>query len=206
MKNRLYDFLSVNNILYEYQFGFRKNRSTNLALLDVVSDIYNNLDNKKYGIGIYLDLQKAFDTVNHKILLHKLNHYGIRGQANEWFTSYLTNRSQYTHTNGVSSSQSTVECGVPQGSVLGPLLLILYVNDINNALDNGIPKLFADDANLFFFNRDINTLFSEANYELSLLGDWLLANKLSLSIGHNKDTNGYGFFHRIKFLNRIYQY
>ena len=171
MKNRLYDFLSDNNILYEFQFGFRKNRSTNLALLDVVNDIYSNLDNKKFGIGIYLDLQKAFDTVNHEILLQKLEHYGIRGQANKWFTSYLTNRYQYTYTNEASSKRSMVECGVPQGSVLGPLLFILYIKDISHALDKGVPKLFADDANLFLFSEDINRLFFNANRELSLLGD-----------------------------------
>ena len=105
-----------------------------------------------------------------------------------WFKSYLTNRKQFTFVNGVYSQASHINCGVPQGSVLGPLLFLIYVNDIQNAFKNATPKLFADDINLFLFHKDIKTLYSMANTELESLNEWLLANKLSLSIGEDKDT------------------
>ena len=141
-----------------------------------------------YGLGIYLDFQKAFDTVDHEILLHKLDHYGIRGNILNWFKSYLKDRKQFTFVNGVKSQTANVNYGVSQGSVLGPLLFLLYVNDIQNAFTNVTPKLFADDINLFIFHKDLKTLYSLANEELESLNGWLLANKLSLSIGAGKDT------------------
>ena len=112
------EFLTVNKILYKYQFGFRKTHSTNLALLEVTEQIYANLNVNNYGLGIYLDFQKAFDTVNHNILLHKLNHYGIRGNVLNWFKSYLTDRKQFTFVNGTESTTSQINCGVPQGSYM----------------------------------------------------------------------------------------
>ena len=182
------EFLTVNKILYKYQFGFRKTHSTNLALLEVTEQIYANLNVNNYGLGIYLDFQKAFDTVNHNILLHKLNHYGIRGNVLNWFKSYLTDRKQFTFVNGTESTTSQINCGVPQESVLGPLLFLIYVNDIQNAFINATPKLFADDINIFLFHADLKILFNLANTELRSLNQWLLANKLSLSIGEGKDT------------------
>ena len=188
MKSKLLEYLDENNVLYKYQFGFRKTHSTNLALLEVTEQLYANLDVDNYGLGIYLDFQKAFDTVNHEILLDKLYHYGIRGNILDWFKSYLKNRKQFTFINGVNSQTSHIECGVPQGSVLGPLLFLIYVNDIQHAFTHASPKLFADDINLFIFHKDLKTLYSLANTELESLNTWLLANKLSLSIGENKDT------------------
>ena len=188
IKAKVLEFFSNNNVLYKYQFGFRKTHSTNLALLEVTEQIYANLNINNYGLGIYLDFQKAFDTVNHDILLHKLNHYGIRGNVLNWFKSYLTDRKQFTFVNGTNSMVSEINCGVPQGSVLGPLLFLVYVNDIQHAFINATPKLFADDINLFLFHEDLKTLFSLANSELESLNEWLLANKLSLSIGEGKDT------------------
>ena len=188
IKCKLLDFLSTNNVLYKYQFGFRKSHSTNLALLEVTEQLYANLNVDNYCLGIYLDFQKAFDTVDHDILLHKLNHYGIRGNILDWFKSYLSNRKQFTFVNGVSSKTALINCGVPQGSVLGPLLFLLYVNDIQNAFTNATPKLFADDINVFLFHKDLKTLYLQANRELDSLNEWLLANKLSLSIGDDKDT------------------
>ena len=112
MKIRLENYLDNNNILYQHQYGFRKTYSTNLALIEAVDEIYSKLNDGLCGIGIYLDLQKAFDTVNHDILLKKLEYYGIRGTPLNWFKSYLNNRRQFTKVNGVTSSSQIVECGV----------------------------------------------------------------------------------------------
>jgi hypothetical protein len=125
---------------------------TALAILEVVDNIYENLDKGNVCSGVYLDLQKAFDTVNHEILLGKLYNYGIRGVVQQWFKSYLTNRQQFTCIDDTrSSTYSNITCGVPQGSVLGPLLFLIYVNDIGSAVPNETVKLFADDTNLFVF-------------------------------------------------------
>ena len=188
VKIQLTNYLNKHNIFYKYQFGFRKSHSTNLAIVEVIDKIYANLNQNNIGLGIFLDLKKAFDTVNHEILLYKLEHYGIKGNALKWFVSYLSNRRQCTKVNGKLSSEEAVECGVPQGSVLGPLLFILYINDMENALNFTKPKLFADDSNLFLFHKDIKTLFSNANKDLQSLSEWLIANKLSLSVGNDKDS------------------
>ena len=125
MYNRLYSFLQTNNILYQYQFGFRENHSTTLALLDVVDQIYAHLDKHESVVGVYLDLEKAFDTVNHAILLHKLYNYGIRGVVYEWFRNYLHNRTQFVTVNECNSEVRNIKHGVPQGSLLGPLLFLI---------------------------------------------------------------------------------
>ena len=120
--SRVFSFLGKNNIIYEKQFGFRPKHSTNHALVNIVDTISNALDNGKMAAGVFVDFQKAFDTVDHSILISKLNHYGIRGTINDWFKSYLTNRKQCVSILGFDSSYKTIEYGVPQGSVLGPLL------------------------------------------------------------------------------------
>ena len=153
-----------------------------MALLEVIDSCYDNLDNKNKVAGIFFDLQKAFDTVNHQILLHKLYHYGIRGPMYYWVKNYLTNRQQFTVVNSVESSLHNVSCGVPQGSVLGPLLFLVYINDINNAVQNNQLKLFADDTNLFIFDRDIVILERKANECLKNMAIWFNVNKLSLNI------------------------
>ena len=111
MHKRLYDFLDEHDILYEHQFGFRKFYSTGYSLIEITEKIKNTIDTGKYGCGIFIDLKKAFDTVNHKILLTKLDHYGIRGNILKWFDSYLSNRKQYVFYNGVSSDIASVTCG-----------------------------------------------------------------------------------------------
>ena len=182
MHKRLYEFLDDHNILYEKQFGFRKNSSTSHSLIEITEQIKKSIDDGKYGCGIFIDLKKAFDTVNHDILLTKLEHYGIRGPLLNWFKSYLTNRKQYVFFNGVSSDTKSVTCGVPQGSVLGPLLFLLYINDLPNISDKLNFFLFADDTNIYYESNNLKELESTVNEELKKLSLWLNLNRLALNI------------------------
>ena len=188
ISRRLNKYLEKYNILNENQFGFRKNHSTNLAILDITEQIYSNIEAGHKGLGIFLDLKKAFDTVNHHILLRKLQHYGIRGIPLDWFRSYLANRKQYTIVNDKQSTTLPITCGVPQGSILGPILFLIYINDISSALPNSTAKIFADDSCILIFHKNIKNLYALANKDLENLSQWLIANKLSLSVGVNKET------------------
>ena len=182
MHKRLYDFLQAHNILFQNQFGFRKNNSTTFALIEITEKIKETIDNKKYGCGIFIDLRKAFDTVNHEILLRKLEHYGIRGKAQVWFKSYLTNRKQYVSSNGESSELKQITCGVPQGSCLGPLLFLIYINDLPNISEVLHFYLFADDTNIYYEAETMKKLETVINKELKKLDTWLIVNRLSLNI------------------------
>ena len=182
MYNQIENYLIDFEILYKYQFGFRKNYSTNHALLSIVEHIRTNLDNKRYSCGVFVDLEKAFDTVNHKILLSKLKHHGISGKSNDWLSSYLGNRTQKVTLHGTTSDPKRVTCGVPQGSILGPLLFIIYINDMHNALEKSLVHHFADDTNLLFSHENPKTLKKVMNNELKKLFEWLCANRLSLNI------------------------
>ena len=163
MFNRVYKFLEEHKCFYNLQFGFRKKHSTNHALIEITESIRKALDNNKYACGIFIDLQKAFDTVNHLILLSKLNQYGIRGIGNNWFKSYLNNRTQYVSTQGFDSDTKKVKHGVPQGSVLGPLLFLIYINDLHKAIKNSSVYHFADDTNLLNLNSSPKKIQKEIN-------------------------------------------
>ena len=183
MYNRLISFLNINDLLYKLQFGFRKKHSTNTALIVLTDKIASELAKGNFVLGVFLDYSKAFDCVNHAILLQKLYHYGIRGVAFDWFKSYLSSRKQYVQFNGIHSGHSEVKCGVPQGSVLGPILFLLYINDIVNVSNILYPILFADDSNVFLSGNNIDNLINSMNIELEKLMVWLAANKLSLNVG-----------------------
>ena len=133
MYKRAITFLNKNNILSYNQYGFRAGHSTQQVVIELVDKISQAIERKEYMVGLFLDLYRAFDTVNHHILLGKLEHYGFRGVAIEWFKNYLTNRKQMVNYKSVNSDTLVVSCGVPQGSVLGPLLFLIYVNDISQS-------------------------------------------------------------------------
>jgi hypothetical protein len=179
---RLVNFIDHNQIFYKYQFGFREGHNTTLALFTLTDKIIEGFNEGKYTLGIYLDYRKAFDTVNHDILLQKLHKYGIRGTAHHLICDYLTNRSQFVNYNHTTSNESFINCGVPQGSILGPILFLLYINDIYLVSPSTFSILFADDSNFFMQGKDISSLTYNFNTELINLKKWTDANKLSLNI------------------------
>lgn len=161
------------------QFGFQKNKSTELALLGIKEKLVENIENKHFTVGIFLDIKKAFDSVTHSILLNKLPCYGLRGQVYHLIKSYLENRKQYVTLNSCSSDQDIITTGVPQGSILGPFLFLLYVNDICN-----IPH--TDDTNVFFHSKNLEETELKDNIWLRELSLWLDANELQLNISKTK--------------------
>ncbi len=174
--------LESNNILYKHQYGFRKKYSTEHALLQLVNHTSTALDEKKFAIGIFLDFSKAFDTVDHDILISKLSRYGVAGTALNWFKNYLTNREQFVHLNGLSSKKSKILFGVPQGSILGHLLFLIYINDMPMMCKKFLPILLADDTNLKATREDFSILIKCTNDELSSIAHWLNLNKLTLNV------------------------
>ena len=182
MYNRIYKFLDKNIIIYSLQFGFRQHYSTSYALLNLTEAIMKALDSGNFACGIFVDLHKAFDTVDHSILLSKLCHYGVRGLTNKWFQSYLPNRKQFVSINGFVSSTSSIASSVPQGSVLGPLLFLLYINDLHVAIKHCTVHHFADDTNLFIINKSLKRLNKLLNSDLKNITNWLNANKISLNV------------------------
>lgn len=166
MKKRMESFIEQKNLLSPSQYGFPKGHSTQHAILDIVNAIQSNMDQKLFSCGVLIDLRKAFDTVDHNILLHKLDYYGFRGVINRWLSSYLQGRTQNTQIGPHVSSRVGITCGVPQGSVLGPLLFLLYINDIQNSSDKLNFYLFADDTNILYANKNLKSLELIVNQEL----------------------------------------
>ena len=181
MYKRIIEFIEKNDLLYTSHYGFRKEHSTQHAILDIVNTIQTNMSQGLFSCGIFIDVKKAFDTVDHDILLSKLHHYGFRGIINEWFASYLINRMPTTQIGQHVSNKDIVTFGVPQGSVLGPLLFLLYVNDMYQCSNKFKFYLFADDTNILYAAKNLKTSEVTVNAELRNFCDWLKSNKLSLN-------------------------
>ena len=175
-------FLTLNNILSDCQYVFRSGMSTTHAALELFESISSAIDNKQVCAGIFIDLKKAFDTVDHALLVKKLNVYGVRGLSNSWLSNYFTNIKQYVYVDGHSSNLLDVSCGVPQGSVLGPILFLIYINDICNVSDSLQYVLFADDINIFCSEKKLVDLQVILNLEVSKLYVWFSVNKLPLNL------------------------
>ena len=180
--NRLLSFITKNNILYQRQFGFRQGFSTYMALLEFTNKISQAFENREFLVGVFLDLSKAFDCINHRILLQKLQCYGIRGVCLKWFYSYLYNQKQYTTIDGFNSDLSKVSVGVPQGSVLGPLLFILFINDLHSVSAQLFSVIFADDTNFFVSGNNESEINNILNIELSKIYRWFSCNKLMINL------------------------
>jgi hypothetical protein len=184
--NRMTSFINKYNILSNKQFGFRKNSSTNHALIHYHNNITHLLDNSQFVLSVFIDLKKAFDTVNHDILLNKLYYYGIRGPCYNLLQSYLQNRTQkvkfLSNNQQVISDSNYVTCGVPQGSILGPLLFLLYINDLPSISNKLEFILFADDTTITISHKSLYNLQEIANHGLKMLHNWLISNKLTINI------------------------
>ena len=187
MFNKIMSYLNSKKLFYEHQYGFRSKHSTIHPVLHLLNNCaeVNNMQPKKLTMSIFCDLSKAFDVINHDILIHKLEFYGIRGIAKTWLSNYLTDRKQYVQIENKKSNMCSIECGVPQGSILGPLLYLIYVNDISKSTRENILS-FADDTSLFISDSNIDNLFQRANTEINNLFNWFCANRLSLNPSKTK--------------------
>ena len=184
----MYQYLTENKILYPNQFGFKTEHSTEHAIVQLVDQILESFEYNQYTLGVFIDLSKAFDTVDHSILFKKLELYDVTDRNHSWFKNYLSNRKQFIQINNEENRKlETITCGVWQGSILGPLLFLLYVNDLKDASNLLDLIMFADDTNLF-----LTYLLERANLQLERINQWFISNKLSL----NESKAKYSFFHK----------
>ena len=181
---RLYSFLTQKQLLYESQYGFRNNHNTVQAVTELLGNILTGFEENNITVALFLDLSKAFDTLEHATLTAKLEHYGVRGTPLRWFTSYLHNRKHYVRYNNVKSeyNKEPMKYGVPQGSVLGPLLYLIFCNDLYKCIEKCKVIMFADDTTLYKTHRSLNYLIQCINHDFKILADWFYANKLSLNV------------------------
>jgi len=170
---QLNKYITSNHILYSKQYGFRKKKSTKSAIIDVCNQLLQNFDNNTITIGLFLDISKAFDSVQTHILIDKLEHYGIRGPPLALISSYLSCRKQYVCIHDSKSILKEIYQGVPQGSILGPLLFLIYINDMPTCLSTGEIYLYADDATIFTSGINISRIATNINMDLMSLNDWL---------------------------------
>ena len=176
------NFLENNKLLYNRQFGFRSKHSTVHGLTTITEDLKRSIDEGKLTCGVFIDLQKAFDTVDLDILLKKLQFYGFRGLTNDWFSSYLLGRKQFVSLSGETSSYKNIRHGVPQGSVLGPILFLIYINDLGRAIIYSKLYNFADDTAILYSDHNPKRLKKRINIDLKLLLQWLKANRIQLNV------------------------
>ena len=179
--NQLYGYLLEHNILSNCQSGFRTRHSTETALLEATDHWYYGIDKGNVNAVLFLDLKKAFDTVDHKILVSKLKLYGFHESSLKWLISYLEYRQQKCCINNEISSSKTLNCGVPQGTILGPLLFLIYVNDLPNCLSKSTPRMYADDTNLTVTGKNVGEIDELMSEDLQNVRNWLNSNKLTLN-------------------------
>ena len=190
--NQMYEYFTANKLFFPSQYGFRKKHSTDLAAAELIDRAMSQIDQGNYSLSVFMDLSKAFDTLDHGIMLNKLQYYGIRDASLLWFNSYLNCRKQYVDIGGHISTQRLITTGVPQGSILGPLLFIIYMNDIPNCSPSFNFILYADDTSLFASLDIYRESYSVSiNDELNHVYQWLCCNKLSLNLEKTKCM----FFH-----------
>ena len=199
--NQLYQYFDSNNLFYKSQYGFRKNHSTELAALELIDRIKCDLD--KGNVPIFLDLSKAFDTLDHSILLKKLSFYGVKNKALDLFKNYLNGRKQYVNVYNIHSHLQTIKTGVPQGSILGPLLFLIYINDISNASNFFDMIKYANDSTIYksIEKSNLDTSLANINTELDKIADWLKLNKLSLNVKKSKHIVFHNRWKRVPDLN-----
>jgi hypothetical protein len=182
---QLTNHLELNNLLYIHQYGFQKNKSTEQNLIHLTNSIFTALNEKKYCIGLFLDLKKAFDVCSHEILLKKIKKYGLNGKTHDWFKSYLENRKQSVDIDGSLSATKTFNISVIQGSILGPILFLIYINDLYKA-SSLLKFMFADDTACVASNHNLKDLITYVNDELKKVARWFRANKMAVNVGKTK--------------------
>ena len=174
-------------MFFPKQFGFQVNSSTHHAILNLTDDIFTSFGKGQFTLVVFIDLSKGFDTVNHNILLYKLELYRIKGKCLNWFKKFLKHRHQFVSLCKYENSRCRrIICVVPQGSIQGPILLFIYINELFRSSSKLTPIMFADDTNLFISDSHIENLFETMNEELRNVATWFKANKFSLNISRTK--------------------